>query len=215
MPVTSPSSFYALSTVLATAAYLATEIRDWRLVSWIAKPLAATGFVATALAAGALESSYGRCMLAGLLFSWVGDVALLSRGSSTGFRVGLVAFILGHVAYAVAFVVRGVSPLACVLAAVVLAVPASLAIRWLDPYLPPALRWPVRAYVTVITTMVVFAVGTVAASGGAAILIGALMFYVSDLAVARDRFVEKTIWNRTWGTPLYFVGQVVLALTVR
>ena len=34
------------------------------------------------------------------------------------------------------------------------------------------------------------------------------------LAVARERFVVASFWNGAWGTPTYFVGQVVLALTV-
>ena len=76
------------------------------------------------------------------------------------------------------------------------------------------MRVPVYAYVSVITVMVVLAVGTVAAHGGANILVGALMFYFSDLAVARERFVEHTFTNKAWGLPLYFGGQLVLALSV-
>jgi hypothetical protein len=41
------------------------------------------------------------------------------------------------------------------------------------------------------------------------------MFYLSDLAVARERFVSSTFWNRAWGVPLYFGAQLVLASTVQ
>jgi uncharacterized membrane protein YhhN len=77
-----------------------------------------------------------------------------------------------------------------------------------------SLRGPVYAYVTVITAMVVLAVSTVIARGRPSILVGAVMFYLSDLAVARERFVEHGFTNKAWGLPLYFGGQLVLAVSV-
>ena len=77
------------------------------------------------------------------------------------------------------------------------------------------MRGPVLAYVAVISSMVLLAAGTVGADARPAILIGAVAFYVSDLAVARHRFVAKTFWNKTWGLPLYYGAQLVLASTVR
>jgi hypothetical protein len=44
---------------------------------------------------------------------------------------------------------------------------------------------------------------------------GALLFYLSDLAVARDRFVRPGLANRLVGLPLYYAGQVLLALALR
>ena len=73
---------------------------------------------------------------------------------------------------------------------------------------------PVRAYVTAICFMVACAVGTFAHAGGAALLTGALMFFVSDLAVARERFVTNTFTNKAWGLPLYYGGQLLLATSV-
>ena len=43
---------------------------------------------------------------------------------------------------------------------------------------------------------------------------GALAFYLSDLSVARDRFVRPAFVNRAWGLPLYYGAQFVLAATV-
>jgi uncharacterized membrane protein YhhN len=76
------------------------------------------------------------------------------------------------------------------------------------------MRVAVSAYVAVITAMVALAVSTVVARGGANILAGAFMFYFSDLAVARERFIENSFTNKAWGLPLYFGGQLVLALSV-
>ncbi|OQY43225.1 MAG: hypothetical protein B6240_12915 [Desulfobacteraceae bacterium 4572_87] len=43
---------------------------------------------------------------------------------------------------------------------------------------------------------------------------GALSFYISDLFVARDRFVKKKPINRILGLPLYFGGQFLLAFSI-
>jgi len=43
---------------------------------------------------------------------------------------------------------------------------------------------------------------------------GAALFYLSDLAVARQRFVHEDFINRALGLPTYYLGQLLLALTV-
>jgi len=57
------------------------------------------------------------------------------------------------------------------------------------------------------------AAGTVGHAGMPAIFVGAFAFYLSDLAVARQRFVAKSFWNKAWGLPLYFGAQLILAWT--
>jgi uncharacterized membrane protein YhhN len=41
-----------------------------------------------------------------------------------------------------------------------------------------------------------------------------MAFMASDVFVARERFVRSSPVNTTAGLPLYFLGQVLLALTV-
>jgi hypothetical protein len=43
---------------------------------------------------------------------------------------------------------------------------------------------------------------------------GAILFYVSDLAVARHRFIQRSFINRALGLPIYYLGQLLLALTI-
>ena len=100
------------------------------------------------------------------------------------------------------------------MAALVLGIIAILVMRWLRPSVPDALLLPVRAYVIVISAMLLCAVGAVARGGDASILLGAALFYVSDLAVARDRFIAPGFANAAWGLPLYYGAQLVLALTL-
>jgi len=205
-------------TIAATLALLVAEWRDSRAGVWIAKPLAAIGFVWAAIAWGAFDSAYGVWILAGLVLSALGDVLLIPRGAKAFFLAGLVSFLLGHLAYTGAFALRGLEVRAMAAAAAPVAGIGMLALRYLWPYVQknaPKLQYPVLVYVAVISTMVVCAAGSVGKGGNLAILIGAVMFYVSDFAVARQRFVGATIGNKLWGTPLYFGAQLVLASTVR
>ncbi len=200
-------------TVLSVAALLVAVRRGSKAGEWVLKPIASTGFCVSALQHGALDSRYGLLVYLGLCLSWWGDVLLIpkTRGS---FLLGLGAFLLAHVAYVAAFVARGVSFTAAVAGLVVLTVPFVAVARWLLPKVPAPMLLPVRAYMLVITAMVACAFATAVAHGGGAILAGALAFYLSDLSVARDRFVAPGFDNKLWGWPLYFGAQLVLASTV-
>ncbi len=198
----------------ALAGLLVSERRNSRRGVWIFKPLASTAFIATALAAGALESDYGRWILLALVLSWFGDIFLIPRERPAIFQAGILSFLLGHVGFAAAFVQHGLDPMWLGIALVATAAAALPTLRWLLPHVPDDMRLAVRAYIAVITAMVVCAAGAVGHAGQSTILLGALMFYVSDLSVARDRFVTKAFSNRVWGLPLYYGGQLVLASTV-
>ena len=200
-------------TVLSLAALFVAVHRGSKVGEWVFKPLAATGFVISALQHGALQSRYGVLIYLGLCLSWWGDVLLIPKTKKT-FLAGLGAFLLAHLAYAAAFVARGMSWTAAIAGFVVLTLPLAAVGRWLLPKVPTSMRLPVRAYMAVITVMVACAMGTVVAHGGLAVLIGALAFYLSDLSVARDRFVSPGFDNKLWGWPLYFGAQLVLAATV-
>ena len=204
---------WILVTIVAVVLLLLAEYRGSRAGIWTWKPLASTGFVATALAGGATGTTYGCWVLAALVLSWWGDVLLIPR-SRRVFLLGIASFLLGHVAFAGGFLLRGVSPLACAVTALLLALPARQVLRWLAPHVPGEMRVAVRAYVVVICTMVACAVGTYVRAGNAGLLAGALMFFVSDLAVARERFVDHGFVNKTWGLPLYYGGQLLLAASV-
>jgi uncharacterized membrane protein YhhN len=205
---------FAALTVVASAALLLAERSGWQTGVWIAKPLASAGFVGVALAGGALQSSYGTWLLLGLILAWLGDVLLIPRGARATFLAGLVSFLLAHVAYAIAFAVRGLDLVTCLVAFVAVLPASLLALRSLLPHVPAPMQRPVLAYVVVISTMLVCAAGTVGHERRLAIAVGAFAFYLSDLAVARERFVVKSFANKLWGLPLYFGAQLLLASTV-
>lgn len=194
-------------------AALSSELVGHRLMLLIGKPAASLGFLVVALASGALQSRYGAWILAGLTLSLLGDVLLMLEGH-LAFLGGLVSFLLAHVAYLVAFVVVGVSWPGSLIALAGSGLVAVIVIRWLLPNVSSEMKGPVLAYAAVISVMVSLAIGTLVAGRTALIATGAALFYVSDLFVARERFVAPSPTNQMIGLPLYYAGQLLLALSV-
>ena len=200
-------------TVLALCGLLYAEARRSATLTWLTKPVASLGFMATAVAGGALESTYGLAVLAALALCLVGDLLLIPKGSRPAFLAGLVSFLLGHVGYCVAFAQLGLSNRGLA-AAVPLVLVGVFVLRWLMPNVETRMRAPVLAYVLVISCMVTLAAGAGVHTASWTLPLGAVLFYLSDLAVARDRFVSRGFVNRAWGLPLYYGGQLVLAASV-
>jgi uncharacterized membrane protein YhhN len=161
--------------------------------------------------------TYFHRVLAGLLLGLVGDVCLALPGNRA-FRVGLFAFLAGHLLYVWAFAgvttpADWVSPVQLVILAVSLG-----AFVWLRPHVG-RMMVPVIAYLIVITLMLagawaVFCHPDLRTAGKGFVLTGAFCFYLSDLFVARQRFVKEQYLNRLIGLPLYYVGQFLLAFSV-
>lgn len=214
MQILRAESVILIAICLAAAAVHITAIRlDRPFVSGPAKAAASTTFVALALINGANGSSYGRFILAALILCWIGDVLLLSRKSSF-LLAGIAAFLLAHLAFAAAFTRETVNQNWLLGAIVCTAVAGVLLIRWLWPRLESFYRIAVPAYVAAIMTMTSLAVGVSSAAMPATVAIGAIMFAVSDVSVARDRFIESSFVNKVWGLPLYYVAQLLLAASV-
>jgi uncharacterized membrane protein YhhN len=204
------ATLFAAATVVLVLLLLVAEERGARAGIWVAKPLASAGFVATALAVGAGTTPYGRLVLVALVLGWLGDVLLIPRSRAI-FAGGIASFLLGHLAFVVAFYVRGLDPPWAAGAAALLFAPGIATWRWLRDHVPTSLKGAVIAYVIVISAMLACAVGTYARAHAPVVLVGAAMFFLSDLSVARNRFVAPGFANKLWGLPLYYAGQLLLA----
>ncbi len=157
------------------------------------------------------ENPFASWILVGLALCAVGDVLLIWERT---FDIGLVSFLLGHVAYVAAL--NAAEPAAEWTRWILLpmAVVSSGALVWLWPHLGRR-RLSVSAYVVVITIMVWGALAvTTGGSMGWTIAVGAVLFYLSDLTVARDRFVQSEFLNRAVGLPMYYAAQILIALSV-
>lgn len=211
-----PAALFVLLCALSTALLLWAEFRENRALKWAAKPAASLFFVAVALASGAADSAYGLWVLGALVFCMAGDILLIPAGEKT-FLAGMGAFAAGHAAYIAAFLSGGPETAPLFFAgALAMAVFALAMLRWLWPHLG-AFRAPVAAYTAIIAVMV--AASFLAEPPGRAspswlVIAGAVGFAVSDVAVARDKFVAPGFFNRAWGLPLYYGAQLLLAASV-
>jgi uncharacterized membrane protein YhhN len=174
---------------------------------------ASSAFVAFAISLGATATTYGTLVLVALLLSWAGDALLLSSAQRVFFG-GLAAFLLAHVAYTVAFWTTGPSWLVVLAALLCFGAAGVVTLRWLWPHLSAGDRPPVVAYIVVIVVMCAAAAGSARAAGSLVPVVGAACFMASDVAVARDQFVERSVANRLWGLPLYYFAQLLLAWSV-
>ncbi|MEJ7601394.1 MAG: lysoplasmalogenase [Kofleriaceae bacterium] len=211
-----------IATIVCAVACATLVVAEWRALAGLriaAKTIASIAFLVVGY--GAASGSFGEWMFIGLVFGAIGDVALLGRGRGA-FLAGLGAFLVGHVAYVVG-IAQLVEPaawlghagwLAAVPGVAGIAVVAGLWTRL------RSLKVPVLAYVAAIVAMVIAA--TAAARAGALpepqncwLPIGAGLFFISDLAVARDRFVGRSFTNKLWGLPAYYAAQLLIAWTIR
>jgi len=201
----------AAGVALAVALLIEGERRRSRWLIWTAKPVASALFVALSVLRLAAGDTYGGWVVTALVLCAVGDLLLLGERTFDG---GLVIFLAAHLAYVSAF--HGRHPLSAwpLWMAALLVVPIVVVARWLWPHLGRR-RLPVLLYMVVVSLMLWAALSTAAA--GAVpwfAAVGALAFYLSDLSVARDRFVKRSFANRALGLPPYYLGQVLLALSV-
>jgi uncharacterized membrane protein YhhN len=185
----------------------------------LTKPFLSALFIATALTGPYADREYFGLILAGLILCMAGDVFLIFFFAKKPFLAGLVSFLSGHVLYAIAFfTLAGPGRGNWIIIAPILAISGVIFV-WLRPHLGKMLI-PVLAYVTIITAMVIGAATLASAEtarfpGRMLALSGALLFYVSDIFIARQRFVTPNFFNRAIGLPLYYAGQFMIAFSIR
>jgi uncharacterized membrane protein YhhN len=211
MDATSPVVVATLATCAGVAAMFVADRTGRRAFEFIGKPIAALAFLVLGLhSAAGHDTPVTRAFVAALVLSLVGDMCLMLKTDKT-FLAGLGAFLLGHVGFLVAFLLRGISLGAVAALAVPTIAVAAVVWRWLAPHVPAPMKVPVIAYMTVISVMVACAFGTHAHAPAPMLLVAATSFFVSDLAVARQKFVNPSHTNRYWGLPLYFGAQLLFA----
>jgi uncharacterized membrane protein YhhN len=207
--------------VVALVVLVAAEYKHAKVVRAIAKPIASLAFVALGLlTVTSCEpplpawGEYQRYIFIGLVLGMAGDIALLGK-SNSAFLVGLTVFLLGHVAYIVAFAQLAPPSTWGHAFAVLPILVAGVALKLLWPRLG-TMRVPVIAYVLTIVAMVIAAIAAahieaIPERNRMLLIAGAALFFASDLAVARDKFVGASFTNRVWGLPAYYAGQLLIA----
>ena len=210
--------FMLVATALAlvsAALEIRAEYRGPRSHVYVFKPM--TMLLILLIAVSGLRSQAsvrGSAILVGLVFCLVGDVLLMLP--SDRFVAGLASFLVGHLAYIVAFTagqgfsfsMRSLLPLAIYGAAIYVL---------LAPHLGK-MRLPVLAYVVVILVMGWQAWERWNRVGGYADLLalsGAILFMLSDSVLALDRFHAKFKSARFLSLTSYFCAQWLIASSLQ
>lgn len=205
---------------LGVSALLVAEFRRTPAVRVIAKPVASAGFLLAAVRAPGvvLPEGVGWVLLGALALAALGDVLLIPNGR-TAVAGGIGAFASAHALYAAWFLAAHPPLLVLAASVAVFLVVGHLIWLWISRHVTGALRLPVRLYVLIVAMMAATAVafGVAAAPRGiaaAAPALGGVLLFVSDLAVARQRFIADSPVNRAWGLPVYYAAQLILAAAV-
>ena len=193
----------AYSAVAAADVVLAGTGR--RRLRWLTKPALMPLLAATE------ARSTDPLVVAGLGFSWLGDVALLSEGQGP-FTAGLIAFLVAHLCYIAALGKRragGIRKAPALAASYALAWLGLNALLWSRS---GRLRWPVAIYGSTLLAMALAALDTGdprATAGGAA-------FMASDGVLALEVFgVTKMPAADSLVMATYTAAQALLALGAR
>lgn len=203
-----------LAGATAASAALAIVAAPWALgqpwLAFVFKPLATILIIVFALGRGHEQPVVRRWVLAGLVLSLVGDVALL--WPKEGFLPGLVSFLLAHAAYLVAFT-RGQGFAARRAPFVAYAVVAAGILALLWPGVPAPLRLPVLLYVAALASMAAQAavLWRAGAPRGGVLALGGALFVLSDALLATNRFGTPLPMASLWILASYWAAQWCIA----
>ena len=158
------------------------------------KPLTLIALIGVAVSLDPTDPTVRAWFVVALVCSLAGDVLLLD---DRRFVFGLVAFLLGHLAYTAGFIAaddwRWWACLAALGAVALLIATAGRRIVAAARRDDPTLGGAVLAYLVIISSMAVAA----AAAGNAWAIVGAALFVASDTILGWRRFVATSAWMPT------------------
>jgi uncharacterized membrane protein YhhN len=213
-----PALYPIPALVIAVFFLIWAEMLEKRRQIYVLKPISTViviAVVALSFQEPTQNLTYALCVLLGLLLSLGGDIALMFQENRKAFVVGLVLFLLAHVAYTVVFAKLGRFSAWDILSTVALLAVGVGFYTLIKPNLG-TMRMPVIVYMVVISVMVSRAVATLAnpvLKIGQAVMmaVGAVLFYISDVILAANRFWKPWRYHRV-SLAFYYSGQLLIAL---
>ena len=196
--------------------------KSWQKLEFVAKPAVMVCLFIWLYSTAGLQGAllwFG----IGILFSLAGDIALLFIDRF--FMIGLVAFLLGHLAYLIGF--NTPLPQTTTIWSIGLAIVIGLgSVRMLQRIVgslrakgQEQLIAPVIIYGTVITLMLLAAMLTLFrldwdATASLLVSFGAALFYFSDITLAWHRFVTPIKNGRMLNIGMYHLAQIMIVVGV-
>ncbi|HEY0049079.1 MAG TPA: lysoplasmalogenase [Pyrinomonadaceae bacterium] len=184
------------------------DYQDKRFV-YLFKPATMIFIIALAWFCGERKGFYRRAILAGFVFSLVGDTFLIN---AQNFVFGLASFLVAHFCYVAAFYKAGAGKLKPVSLS---AYPVGLAIFMLvSGGVPENLKIAVGVYALAISTMLGAALNfylTQKTPTALFALAGAAFFVLSDALLAYNKFNEEIFLAKLLILSTYFFAQWLIA----
>lgn len=201
---------------VSTAIHLYASLRKDAKTRNITKPfilLSLLGFYVLA------ARSVSTAVVLALLFSWLGDVLLIPKGTKW-FTAGGIAFMISHAFFILAYL-RDISfsripGFLILLLALFFAVTVTFVFSRLKPHLPKALFYPMFLYLLINGAMNCFAIFRCVSMPTAATVttaVGAALFFVSDTALFFVRFKKDSRLKTHFLVMLtYSIGELMIVL---
>ncbi|MBO5064597.1 MAG: hypothetical protein J6D06_00585 [Clostridia bacterium] len=206
--------------------------------SLIYKMICSTAFVGIGVLSVLIsgnDSVYAIMMLVGLGLGWIGDYFLHAKTTNTYFAIGMISFMLGHIAYIACYMrtLPVVSPeynmfnlVEIVIIAALLVLSYIGAVKFKVEFSMKLLKFGVIAYTAILITMFIKASAlgityykTGAENGWIALIVlvlGSLCFTLSDATIGLLMFAgkKKNKPLKVFNIVTYFAGQTLLASSI-
>jgi len=193
--------------IIALLIMFANRIFDFHVRSKTMLIIASTCFVIISLISFiGNKGKFSFFIFVGLIFCWFGDFI-------DNFLLTVIFFLFAHLCFISAFIFYGIDKNKCLKSILIILLPSAIITYWLYRYIPSFDLPFVIAYIIVISAMVVFAFGTKPFYW--IIILSAILFYISDIFVARWRFVDTSDINAFFCYPLYYTSCLLFAFSGR
>ena len=205
--------FIFIAYILIVSGLVVSEYYNFKIGEYIFKPVAALSFVFISFKLGALESGYGRLILFSLALCAVGDILLLNRKLKISFFCGMLVFAIAHLLFSLSFIKSSTFDFASLVTFLpLIMILGCINFMYLLPRMPHKLKPFILLYGLAIFMMITSAYTFMYEQK--LILIAAIFFVLSDIFVAKDRFIKRSTKNALLITPLYFAAQGLFAFSV-
>jgi uncharacterized membrane protein YhhN len=195
--------------------------QKWKKLEYFAKP----GVILILITWLIINGGYlgpKKFFLIGLLFSLAGDIFLMLPDDK--FLAGLVSFLIAHLAYIGGFSIPGfqittITIVIIVLVGLVGIVAVQRVLKGLKVTHNENLRLPVILYAVIISIMLISALSTLVVPNPAwkiypalFVSIGAILFFISDLSLAWNKFVHQITHGGLLVIITYHLAQILITL---
>lgn len=205
--------FIFIAYILIVSGLVVSEYYNFKIGEYIFKPVAALSFVFISFKLGALESGYGRLILFSLALCAVGDILLLNRKLKISFFCGMLVFAIAHLLFSLSFIKSSTFDFASLVTFLpLIMILGCINFMYLLPRVPHKFKPFILLYGLAIFMMITSAYTFMYEQK--LILIAAIFFVLSDIFVAKDRFIKRSTKNALLITPLYFAAQGLFAFSV-